>query len=359
MKSFAQNRLTFLLFLASLSSVVIEATKGNSYAVITSNGEVKIDISIRLKFRCKMNSCYFPKDRHICKLDMLLVGHNESDVKLVHDPASFGYFEERGNGLWSLGRSKSEAKSLNIMKYTGDWKNSMIETSWVLERRATHYYLTICGPVILICLVTFCAVLLPRDSSDRMALLVTCFLAQVVYLDVIFHLLPHTSDYVPLIVSFLIAVLVFTALQIFVACLMAFCVQNIEMFESAAKRVKKIFFTIKYACCRRNKTSQASQNESKANDESCSRCTAGHVVGTTTENSLVEANDSSPQEDQSADRQDVKNDALRILLRIIHIFSTTTFIALLILSFFSFRNAFFREPSFLCDERDATRTLTW
>ena len=341
----------------SLSSVVVEATKGNSYAVVMSNGEVKIDISIRLKFRCKMSSCYFPKDKHICKLDMLLVGHNESDVKLVHDPASFGYFEEKGNGLWSLGRSKSEAKSLNIMRYTRDWKNSMIETSWVLERRSTHYYLTICGPVILICLVTFCAVLLPRDSSDRMALLVTCFLAQVVYLDVIFHLLPHTSDYVPLIVSFLIAVLVFTALQIFVACLIAFCVQNIEMFESAVKRIKKIFFNLRYACCRRNKTSQASQSECKTNNESCSRCTTGHVVGTTTERE--EAYESSPQGDQSTDGEDVKHDALRILLRIIHIFSTTTFVVLLILSFVSFKNAFFREPSFLCDERDSTRKLDW
>lgn len=347
------------MFASLSSSVVIEATKANSYAVIMSKGEVKIDASVRLKFRCKMNSCYFPKDRHLCKLDILLVGHNESDVKLVHDPAGFGYYEEKGNGLWSLSRSEHETKSMNVMNYTRDWKNSMITTSWILERRATHYYLTICGPVILICLVTFCAVLLPRDSADRMALLVTCFLAQVVYLDVIFHSLPQTSDYVPLIISFLIAVLMFTALQIFVACLTAYCVQNVEVFESAAKRIKKIFTTIKYACCRRNKTSQATQNESKTNDEGYSRSTAAHVIGTTENSSMEEVYEASPTENQPADGQDVKGNTLRILLRIIHIFSTATFVALLILSFVSFRNAFFNEPSFLCDARDAKKLLNW
>ena len=77
-----------------------------------------------------------------------------------------------------------------------------------------YYVLTVIGPIILICIVTFCSVWLPWESGERTSLLITCFLALIVFLDTILGNVPKTSDYVPLIVWFVVVVLLFTIIQI-------------------------------------------------------------------------------------------------------------------------------------------------
>ena len=77
-----------------------------------------------------------------------------------------------------------------------------------------YYGITVIGPIILICIATFCSVLLPWESGERTSLLITCFLALIVYLDTILDNVPKTSDYTPYIVWFVVIVLLFTILQI-------------------------------------------------------------------------------------------------------------------------------------------------
>ena len=113
----------------------------------------------------------------------------------------------------------------------------------------SYYVLTVIGPIVLICIVTFCSVLLPWESGERTSLLITCFLALIVYLDTILNNVPKTSDYIPVIVWFVIIVLIFTILQIAFTALASYYAERAvkkKKFVAPHKRVvnliKKIFF---------------------------------------------------------------------------------------------------------------------
>ena len=99
------------------------------------------------------------------------------------------------------------------------WQFSGITYNLTVTKKPDYYYFTIFVPIVFICLMTFCAVLLPEDSGERVSLLITCFLAQIVFLDQVYKYLTQTFDYHPLVIQYLLAVLFFTGLQMFITSL--------------------------------------------------------------------------------------------------------------------------------------------
>ena len=315
-----------------MSAVLAKFTEENSNALVFSNGETALDAAVRMQIQCKMISCFFPMDKHKCNISFLLANDEESEVKFVADPTPFSEFVTEGNGLWRIEEGKATVSSHNL---DDSYVMSRIMKDLTLEQQPAYYYGTITVPVLLIYTVMLCALMLPASSSDRMALLVTCFLAEIVNLDVIFKLLPQTSEYVSYVATFTMLVLAFTVLQLILSCLTAYFEQNAEKFQIAEALLQKLLRYIKQT--KRKKLANSAQvihikesdNNQKQNNPHESQSETDEV-----------ANERIPE-------QRKEDDAL--VFRLLHIFSVITIVWLTVIALVLFMLALMRMPSFLCN----------
>ncbi len=125
---------------------------------------------------------------------------------------------------------------------------SVLTSSISLKRKPEYYWLTMLAPITLLCIITFCAVLLPRETGERTSLLITCLLAQIVYLDTILKNVPKTSDYVPLLVIFLCVVLVFTASQIGLTAITSYYAERANKGKNVSSWHRKIIKIFSKVC---------------------------------------------------------------------------------------------------------------
>lgn len=299
-----------------------------------SNGETEFDAAIRMQIQCKMASCFFPIDKHKCRIFLLLVNHDESEVKFVADPTPCTQFVTKGNGLWHLEEEEATVFSHFLEK---DWISSAVVKYLILEQRPAYFITTVTGPVTLICMVMVCALLLPSGSSDRMTLLVTCFLAQIVNLDVLFKLLPQTSEYVSYIVTFVLMILVFTVLQLILSCLTAYFEKNRDKLHIAEALLQRLWRYIKQASPKRKKIVNSPVIHVKES-------------GNSQEENNQQENQNEIDEDinkrMPVDQQK-EEDAL--VFRLIHILSAITIVWLAIILPLVCILAYMRKPSFLCN----------
>ena len=317
-----------------MSGVLAKFTEESSNAIVMSNGETVFDAAVRMQIHCKMISCYFPMDKHKCNISLLIVNYDESEVKFVADPTPLSAeFVTEGNGLWRIEEGKATVSSQDL---SDDFVISRLVKDLILEQQPAYYYGAIIVPVTLICMVMLCALLLPAASSDRMALLVTCFLAEIVNLDVIFKLLPQTSDYVPYIATFTMIVLVFTVLQLILSCLTVFFEENVEKFQIAEALLQKVRRYIKQA--KRTKIRDSAPvihvKESDNNQRGNNQHEGQNETDAATNNGI-------PSEQRMED-EDV------LVFRLLHIFSVISVVWMTVISLVVFMLAYKRVSSFLC-----------
>ena len=197
------------------------------------DGSNAIEYLQEAKVGCEMKACLFPVDEHTCYFTFLVMGYNASEVILsssqrFENMARRSTIRTQGTGTWSLKKTSPSTFLVQVSQMRDSWSTSVLRYTVTLTRKPTYFYLKIFVPVLLIWMVNICAVILPADSGERISLLVTCFLAEIVYLDTVFSSLPETSDYSPLAVIFVFILLVFSALQIFLACLTSSAANGME-----------------------------------------------------------------------------------------------------------------------------------
>ncbi len=196
----------------------LKPTGDNGIVLVHPNGLTTLDFGTRIELTCSMSACLFPIDTHKCPLTFISIAQNSNMLVLVPDDETrenYKDFSETATGLWEI-KTHGFRDISRYQVTTGGYLRhmSILETSLTFKHKPNHYWLHLLFPIALICAVTFGAVLFPRESGDRTSLLITCFLAQFVYLDTVLHIVPRTSDYVPLLIIFMYVVLVFTACQI-------------------------------------------------------------------------------------------------------------------------------------------------
>ena len=183
-----------------------------------------------------------------------VMGYNASEVILSsserHEEAErSSTIRSQGTGTWSLMIQGPNAFLASVSQRQASWKTSHLQYTIALNRKATYYGLRIFVPVVLIWMVNICAVILPANSGERISLLVTCFLAEIVYLDTVFNTLPETSDYVPQVVLLVLLLLFFSGLQILFACLTSNVAGRQETTWPKSKRIQKLISVVKKLLC--------------------------------------------------------------------------------------------------------------
>ena len=187
---------------------------------VLNDGFTTLEYIIPIRISCKMNACLFPLDSHQCAMTFVALGYDASLIKLTSLNTHYSQMFQKSNGIWDLKKSSEKGILISlILDPAIPWQVSGITYNLTVTRKPDYYYFTIFAPIFFICLMTLCAVLLPEDSGERVSLLITCFLAQIVFLDQVYKYLPRTSEYHPLVIQYLLAVLFFTGLQIFITSL--------------------------------------------------------------------------------------------------------------------------------------------
>ncbi len=97
--------------------------------------------------------------------------------------------------------------------------------------------------MVLLSVISSTASILPAMTGDRIALLITCLLASVVYLDTLFKYLPESSTSFPIIIMWTLLNLAFTTLQIILA---SVCLNWANKEEKKKKPGKKAIFIVFY-----------------------------------------------------------------------------------------------------------------
>ena len=109
------------------------------------------------------------------------------------------------------------------------------------------YISTTIIPITLLAVISSAATILPAMTGDRIALLISCMLATIVYLDTLFKYLPESSRSFPLIFLWVLLNLVSTTLQIVLACI---CLNWANKEEKKKKPgrgiVVAIFYLVRY-----------------------------------------------------------------------------------------------------------------
>ncbi len=120
---------------------------------------------------------------------------------------------------------------------------SAIEYDIAIERRPLFYVVTTVIPMLLLSIIASTSSILPATTGDRIALLITCMLAIIVYIDTLFKYLPESSERLPLIVVWLIASLIYMTIQIFLS---SICLNWANKEENNKKPGKKATFFVFY-----------------------------------------------------------------------------------------------------------------
>ncbi len=219
-------------------------------AVVKLTGITIFEFGTRIKIKCSMPACLFPVDKHKCTFSFEALHYGTDTLVLVHDTETrrnYDSISEKSTGLWRI-KTEGVTDTTNDDTSAEGEKHSTLSTYVTFQHKPDHFWLHILFPIALLCTVTFCAVLFPRENGERTSLLITCFLAQFVYLDTVSHIMPRTSDYVPVLVIFVFVVLMFTACQIALTAIVAYYAEKSNNRAALSPRHERIIMFLSKIC---------------------------------------------------------------------------------------------------------------
>lgn len=110
-----------------------------------------------------------------------------------------------------------------------------------IERKPLFHMATVVAPLFLLGTLSCLSVILPATTGDRIALLMSCLLAAMIYLETTFQHIPVSSTNFPLLIWVIIIILVMTGLQIVLA---GICLNWANKEEHKKQPGKKFLFII-------------------------------------------------------------------------------------------------------------------
>ncbi|KAK3727985.1 hypothetical protein QZH41_015939, partial [Actinostola sp. cb2023] len=179
--------------------------KFDTKVILNSDGNIQWFAPTLVKSMCKIDITYFPFDRQNCKLKfgswifttqflLLQVQSGEPDLS-KYSP----------NGEWDLIKM---TRSRNLVKYSC-CKYPYVDVTYhiYLKRRALFYVQNLIIPCVMLATLSVLSFTLPPGSGERIAMMITLLLGLTVYMLIFTENIPKTSEVVPLINRFFVAIL--------------------------------------------------------------------------------------------------------------------------------------------------------
>ncbi|XP_028398917.1 neuronal acetylcholine receptor subunit alpha-7-like [Dendronephthya gigantea] len=185
--------------------------------IVTSDGNCTWLAPIILKSECKIDVEFFPFDEQSCVLQFGSWTYSSVsiDVNTTDTEADLSNFIT--NGEWDIIDVKARRHE-DFYPCCDEPYPSIIFTVRV-RRRMLYYVSNLIIPCAVIAALAFLSFYLPVDSGERISLVITVLLAMTVYMLMVSNSMPPTSEVIPLIGKYYLAVMIEIAL-----CLVATCV---------------------------------------------------------------------------------------------------------------------------------------
>lgn len=173
-------------------------------AMVENNGNVFWPIPTKLQSSCKVDVTYFPFDDQICKMKFGSWTYDGFQVDITNRSTEVDLSNYVVNGEWVL---ISVRVQRNVVYYTCCPEPFPDVTFYIHIRRRTLYYMyNVIFPCIMMSALTLLVFCLPPDSGEKIALGITVLLAFSVFMLAVAENLPETSEFVPLISKWIVAI---------------------------------------------------------------------------------------------------------------------------------------------------------
>ncbi|CAH1233642.1 CHRNA7 [Branchiostoma lanceolatum] len=181
-------------------------------ATILPDGSVTFLYPFTHKAACRVNINSFPEDSQVCPLKFCSWSYDGVQMDLVNrfpkgDLTNLGPNEE-----WEV----TDLLAERHVHYYNCCPEPYPDVTFtlVMNRRSLYYQYYIFVPACVLMLISLLGFLTPPESGERMTMVLTALLANVVNMEVVAGQLPKTSTYVPIIGKYFGAVLFVNALAI-------------------------------------------------------------------------------------------------------------------------------------------------
>ena len=162
--------------------------------------------------RCSLDATYFPFDRQICRITLVIWTHTVDEVAIEKSKDGFVYDEQfQENSVWKI-----ESVSHEVARET---RESRITFTFKLKRKPLYYVINIILPIIFLGLLNGLVFVIPFQSGEKTGYSVTVFLSLAVFLTIISSLLPTNSDNTSILGVYLLLQVVLGVIVLFVTTL--------------------------------------------------------------------------------------------------------------------------------------------
>ena len=170
-----------------------------------------------MKSECKIDVEFFPFDEQSCILQFGSWTYSSDSIDVHPKESEADLSNYITNGEWDIIDIKAKRRE-DIFPCCKESYPSIIFTVRV-RRRMLYYVSNLIIPCAVIAALAFLSFYLPVDSGERISLVITVLLAMTVYMLMVSNSMPPTSEVIPLIGKYYLAVMIEIAL-----CLVATCI---------------------------------------------------------------------------------------------------------------------------------------
>ncbi len=169
--------------------------------------------------QCIISVSSFPFDTQECSttIGSWTYSRNKINITYSQPNADLSHFIE--NGEW-LVESALLHNSRKYYEYYGEEKlpSADVILTLKIKRLAKYYSVNIIAPSTIIWVLTLLSFILPSDNGERVTLVISALVALSVYMLIASSFLPVTSEAVPILGRYYLAVFITTALCLFATC---------------------------------------------------------------------------------------------------------------------------------------------
>ncbi|XP_014662724.1 PREDICTED: acetylcholine receptor subunit beta-like 1 [Priapulus caudatus] len=241
--------------------------------LIYSDGMVEWIPPVIYQTSCKINVQYFPFDQQLCKMKFGSWTFNGEQLRLgfYYNLPYVTISDYVKSSTWDF----IDGPGYVYIDETTSPSRTEIVFELHIQRKTLFFTVNLVIPCLLMSMLSVLVFYLPPDSQEKVTLSISLLVAIVVFLLVVFNLLPPTSDTIPLLAKYLM----FTFLTNVITMAISVIVINWNFRSPTTHRTRKVLQTIfvewlpRYLCIRRpsldhddvESTQNANGTKSKAN----------------------------------------------------------------------------------------------
>lgn len=155
---------------------------------------------------CELEMTYFPFDYQKCFYSLQILDAFTDEVSIQTHMASAATASEGRE--WIIRRMEAIVVEYGYIK-----KVSLFSAVIILERRSTFNSLNVVAPAIIISILCMLTFVVPVESGERLSYTLTTLLALSVYITYIGGIIPRSSNPVPILFEYIVAMFIISAIS--------------------------------------------------------------------------------------------------------------------------------------------------